>query len=175
MTETIKPIQTRYKGYNFRSRTEARWAVFFDALNVKFQYEPEGFELKNRVWYLPDFYVDNFFGTGGYFEVKPASEPSQEDLDKLELLYEATDSYVFLLNGPPDFKYYRAFTDKHRWGAEEAIWASVLLCASEAIGFDHRYEDLLPAGKEHIPERGIKTTFAKCYIAAVNASRAARF
>ena len=28
----IKPIQTRYKGFNFRSRLEARWAVFFDAI-----------------------------------------------------------------------------------------------------------------------------------------------
>lgn len=28
---TIKPIETRYKGCRFRSRPEARWAVFFDA------------------------------------------------------------------------------------------------------------------------------------------------
>lgn len=40
----IKAIQTRYKGYNFRSRLEARWAVFFDALGIKWEYEPEGFE-----------------------------------------------------------------------------------------------------------------------------------
>ncbi len=30
----IKAIETRYKGYRFRSRLEARWAVFFDALSV---------------------------------------------------------------------------------------------------------------------------------------------
>lgn len=27
---TIKAIDTIYKGYKFRSRLEARWAVFFD-------------------------------------------------------------------------------------------------------------------------------------------------
>jgi hypothetical protein len=29
----IKAIETSYKGYRFRSRLEARWAVFFDALD----------------------------------------------------------------------------------------------------------------------------------------------
>jgi hypothetical protein len=31
----IVAIPTRYKGYHFRSRLEARWAVFFDALGIK--------------------------------------------------------------------------------------------------------------------------------------------
>ena len=31
----IKAIETVYKGYRFRSRLEARWAVFFDACGVK--------------------------------------------------------------------------------------------------------------------------------------------
>jgi hypothetical protein len=41
----IKAIETRYKGYRFRSRLEARWAVFFDALGVEWEYEKEGFDL----------------------------------------------------------------------------------------------------------------------------------
>ena len=41
----MKPIETIYNGYRFRSRLEARWAVFFDACRIKYQYEPEGFEL----------------------------------------------------------------------------------------------------------------------------------
>ena len=36
----IKPIETIYKGYRFRSRLEARWAVFFDALGIEYEYEP---------------------------------------------------------------------------------------------------------------------------------------
>jgi hypothetical protein len=42
----IKAIETQYKGYRFRSRLEARWAVFFDALDIKWEYEKEGYALK---------------------------------------------------------------------------------------------------------------------------------
>ena len=41
----MKAIQTQYQGRLFRSRLEARWAVFLDALGVRWQYEPEGFVL----------------------------------------------------------------------------------------------------------------------------------
>ena len=51
-----RAIETRYKGYRFRSRLEARWAVFFDALGLKWEYESEGFELPSGR-YLPDFKV----------------------------------------------------------------------------------------------------------------------
>ena len=51
----FNPIQTEYKGYLFRSRLEARWAVFFDALGVKWEYEPEGYDLGDGLLYLPDF------------------------------------------------------------------------------------------------------------------------
>ena len=50
----IKPIETVYSGYKFRSRLEARWAVFFDACGVNWEYEPEGFDLGDGLWYLPD-------------------------------------------------------------------------------------------------------------------------
>jgi len=51
---TITPIETRYAGCKFRSRLEARWAVFFDKLNIAWEYEPQGF-LVNNTPYLPDF------------------------------------------------------------------------------------------------------------------------
>lgn len=60
----IKAIQTEYNGYRFRSRLEARWAVFFDALGVKYEYEPEGFDLGDGLYYLPDFRV-KCWGTRG--------------------------------------------------------------------------------------------------------------
>jgi nucleoside 2-deoxyribosyltransferase len=68
----IKAIQTVYKGYKFRSRLEARWAVFFDALGLEWEYEPEGFDLGDGVWYLPDFRVkvrDKFY-SDVFFEIK---------------------------------------------------------------------------------------------------------
>jgi hypothetical protein len=54
MSGKLTPIQTRYKGYRFRSRLEARWAVFFDLLGIAWEYEPEGFRM-GSVCYLPDF------------------------------------------------------------------------------------------------------------------------
>jgi len=39
----IAAIPTRYAGCHFRSRLEARWAVFFDHMRIDWVYEPEGF------------------------------------------------------------------------------------------------------------------------------------
>jgi hypothetical protein len=54
---TMKPIESWYKGHRFRSRLEARWAVFFDALQFRWEYEPQGYVLPNTGCYLPDFKV----------------------------------------------------------------------------------------------------------------------
>lgn len=76
---TIKAIETQYKGYRFRSRLEARWAVFFDAVGLAWIYEPEGFDLGANGWYLPDFYFPEW---GQWVEVKP-SLPSSEEFGKM--------------------------------------------------------------------------------------------
>lgn len=66
---TIKAIETRYAGCRFRSRLEARWAVFLDQLNIGWEYEPEGFETPAGR-YLPDFYLP---GSKRWIEVKGGS------------------------------------------------------------------------------------------------------
>ena len=66
----IKAVETVYNGYRFRSRLEARWAVFFDALGVKYEYEPQGFELPSGKLYLPDFKV-KCWGTRGVIREEP--------------------------------------------------------------------------------------------------------
>lgn len=43
-------IPTRYRGRQYRSRLEARWAAFFDLLGWQFEYEP--FDLPR---WIPDF------------------------------------------------------------------------------------------------------------------------
>ena len=63
----FKAVQTEYKGYLFRSRLEARWAVFFDNLGIQWEYEPEGIVLSDGTHYLPDFYLPDFHC---FFEVK---------------------------------------------------------------------------------------------------------
>lgn len=71
----IKAIETYYNGYRFRSRLEARWAVFFDALNVRYEYEVQGFQLGDKIFYLPDFYLPNSLA---YVEIKGESPTSAE-------------------------------------------------------------------------------------------------
>ena len=67
-------IETSYAGCRFRSRLEARWAVFFDALGIKWEYEKEGYVVNGRA-YLPDFYLPR---ETSWVEVKG----SEELLDK---------------------------------------------------------------------------------------------
>lgn len=62
----MNAIETEYKGYLFRSRLEARWAVFFDALGIEWKYETEGFEIGDHR-YLPDFWLP---GSEMWVEVK---------------------------------------------------------------------------------------------------------
>lgn len=86
----MKAIETEYKGYRFRSRLEARWAVFFDACGVKWEYEPEGYDLGNGQYYLPDFLLhDVTFNHGSYSEgrdlyVEVKGEMTLEDAKKID-------------------------------------------------------------------------------------------
>lgn len=81
MTHTI---ETQYKGYRFRSRLEARWAVFLDALGVAWQYETEGFDVGEAGWYLPDFFLPD---CSWFLEIKPAANLiSDEERAKIRAL-----------------------------------------------------------------------------------------
>lgn len=73
----MKAIETYYKGYRFRSRLEARWAVFFDTLRIQWEYETEGFEMDDGTRYLPDFYLPTFDG-GMFAEVKPFGDACEK-------------------------------------------------------------------------------------------------
>lgn len=78
MTGDVKAIETVYNGYRFRSRLEARWAVFFDEIGVDYEYEPEGLVLSDGEYYLPDFFLKRFHC---YFEVKRFSVYGTEEAD----------------------------------------------------------------------------------------------
>ena len=92
----IKAIQTSYGGCLFRSRTEARWAVMFDALGIKWEYEKEGFELPSGR-YLPDFWIPEW---EAWVEVK-GGEPTQEETDLANELSAATRCRVMIVCGIP--------------------------------------------------------------------------
>ena len=89
-----KAIETVYSGYKFRSRLEARWAVFFDACGIPYQYEPEGFDLGNR-YYLPDFYLPWW---NCYVEIKPDEEAAiNEGKACCERLFDAHPGIITML------------------------------------------------------------------------------
>lgn len=79
----IRPIETRYKGYRFRSRLEARWAVFFDNVGFNWKYENEGYE-SDRGRYLPDFDL----GNGTFAEVKGDKFALSREYEKHEMLHD---------------------------------------------------------------------------------------
>ena len=66
----IAAIDTRYRGYRFRSRLEARWAVFFDQCCERYIYEHEGYRLPSGL-YLPDFF---FPMRRAFVEIKPLNQ-----------------------------------------------------------------------------------------------------
>ena len=68
----LKAIDTRYAGHLFRSRLEARWAVFFDHLGIRWEYESEGFVLPDGTHYLPDFLIHTPQGERRWVEIKPS-------------------------------------------------------------------------------------------------------
>ncbi|MGC0143164.1 hypothetical protein [Pseudactinotalea sp. Z1732] len=78
----VKAIQTRYAGCHFRSRLEARWAVFFDHLGITWEYEPQGVIVTDRITgmsvnehpYLPDFWLPDL---GLWAEVKGHLTPAE--------------------------------------------------------------------------------------------------
>jgi hypothetical protein len=104
----IKTIPTTYNNIKFRSRLEARWAVFFDQLGIKYLYEFEGFELENREWYLPDFYLPEY---GIYCEVKPSIIEVDENINTFNEFAKGR-YWLLLLVGTPNVNTTYLFGDK---------------------------------------------------------------
>lgn len=105
MEQTIKAIETAYKGYRFRSRLEARWAVFFDTVGVPWEYEKEGYDLGEAGLYLPDFWLPavglrRSKETGLWVEIK-GQMPTDEESEKCGRLVMMTEAPVILFAGLP--------------------------------------------------------------------------
>lgn len=94
----IQAIETSYKGYRFRSRLEARWAVFFDAMEITWRYEPEGYHLPDGQMYLPDFWLPQ---VSMFAEVKPAQFTEDERRRSAQLPFPC-----LMLDGLPEERGY---------------------------------------------------------------------
>lgn len=90
----MKVIPTYYKGIKFRSRIEARWAVFFDALKVRFEYEKEGYSLEGKP-YLPDFYLQDL---KCFIEIK-GEKPTRQEQELAYLLSKESGVPVHIFSG----------------------------------------------------------------------------
>ncbi len=92
---SIEAKPTEYKGTLYRSRLEARWAVYLDAHPkiILPRYEPVCFPLASGT-YTPDFYFFLKKSQGFYLEIKP----SQPTVDYIEnLLYLLTVHPISIL------------------------------------------------------------------------------
>jgi hypothetical protein len=96
---SIKAIEAEFKGHLFRSRNEAKWAIFFDTLGIRWEYEPQGYEIGIRkVRYLPDFYIPDW---DKFIETKPLRNLEQSEVEKAGLLVQYTGKPLLFLAGQP--------------------------------------------------------------------------
>jgi hypothetical protein len=131
----LKAIGTYYNGHRFRSRLEARWAVFFDVLGVKYDYEPQGYRFADYA-YLPDFWIAEW---DSFIEIKP-SLPDADEMERyisfaqhagknLLLFYDNPGRYQIAWCSPQRFEAKgltlawcwdecgQTFIQSHEWGA----------------------------------------------------------
>lgn len=73
---------------------EARWAVFFDALDIKYLYEPQGFVTDGKP-YLPDFCL--LLGGMIWAEVKPAFDTDPDGVERWKSFVRARGETGLLL------------------------------------------------------------------------------
>lgn len=127
----MKAIETFYNGYRFRSRLEARWAVFFDALGVKYEYEPEGFVLSDGTYYLPDFYLPEF-----KYWVEVKGQLDEESKKKIDLFRNelGAETWLWVLGNIPDEDF---FGDGEC--GDYCVGAEEIFSIGNSIGWDAPY------------------------------------
>lgn len=160
----IRAIETQYKRRWYRSRHEARWAVFLDTLGEPFLYEQEGYELppipmndqaihvdpshfrgEEPVFYVPDFWLPR---VKQWVEIKPYNGPygyDPLDMEKAKRLTFHTGYQTLLLCGTP------ALTQPgDGWPAYEGyyvgdcsyVWCECLYCGAVGLQYGGRSERL---------------------------------
>jgi hypothetical protein len=113
---TARSLETTYDGCTYRSRVEARWAIWFDSVGLRFQYEPQGFAIRSGA-YLPDFWVE---GWRMFLEIKGV-EPTDEERQKCADLAQAAECDVLLAVGAPEERFQLLWFDRD--GERDGLYA----------------------------------------------------
>jgi len=127
----MQALETYYNGYRFRSRLEARWAVFFDAMGWKYQYEPQGFLLPDDIPYLPDFFLPEL---QVWVEIKPTEPSQQERMRAYDFSIEHLTYFIFY--GVPGSHGCFWVDETQEWCFEHAYFARCCRCASGVYVLD---------------------------------------
>jgi hypothetical protein len=90
----VEPLKVIHNGQHFREPLAARWAVFFEALGVRYEHEGESLEV-DGLRYLPTFWMPE---QQCWVEVK-GQELTEEDDKKALLLAHHTRKHVYLFAG----------------------------------------------------------------------------
>lgn len=179
----MKAIETFYNGYRFRSRLEARWAVFFDAMDVRYKYEPEGFVLGDGTCYLPDFYLPDL-----NIWVEAKGQLTNSDIKKIELFRNelSADSkrFLWVVGDIPTSDWFEPGGLAYEYGnifsiGNEHVWDSGFIpcvcpvCGKFGIEFEGRGARVCP---QHCPDSDKEYTANNPKIlAAYDKARRARF
>ena len=184
----MKAIETKYKGYRFRSRLEARFAILFDQMNIDWDYEPEGFELPEMGWYLPDFFVrypsetnqsKKYPGAGYWIEVK-GGVPTKEEAKKCMELHRETGHKAWL--------FYNGIGKNARAEQAESFYIEDILGVIDTGPFPEDLRNLIQEGRDLIRSKDAGELYlsapismccpgddAKEFYPALSKARSARF
>jgi len=177
----MQAIETCYRGYRFRSRVEARWAVFFDHLGFEFEYEPEGYVLPDGVRYLIDFKITLPNQKIVYCEVKYSEfdDLDPEAIQKLRHFCDGIQQNVVLLPGIPDYRIYNQLIPNQ---AANSLTGAIFQDYDPYIRIADEYWFSLANFDENtgrmafeFDDRRAGKAFGKNLVKAVNAAKSARF
>jgi hypothetical protein len=184
----MQAIETNYRGILFRSRLEARWAVFIEALGIKWRYEPEGYFLPAKkkgdppIAYLPDFEIraQPRFPKPVWLEVK--GEWSARDTRKAQSLADESGIRVVELGEVPfvrtgyDFPFLENACFFPRQGVDfNYLFCECPFCGAFGVEFDGRSARIGCGCKQHTRIANGDKTYTPDSAALLLAYRVARF
>jgi hypothetical protein len=173
-------IPTRYEGYLFRSRLEAKRAVFFKRLGLRWGYETQGYVVDGTP-YLPDFKLILPGDRIAFAEVKDDAADWHEGrhVRLCRALSRETGWPVILLVGVPSYRAYHRFTPDLAENAFQAVffrdyepkievageyWWQYITVDEQTGALDFPFDD-----------QQARKAFGQGLVDAVRAARSARF